>query len=95
MKLNFYHLENIFLFNFSYWPIQTKSVRFFWYIPYQMVGNSGFLPLFQEAITHLQQLEEELIEGHRSTIVRMQQWTKDDLALLNMTNEVDYDQDGK
>ena len=60
-----------------------------------MVGNSGFLPLFQEAITHLQQLEEELIEGHRSTIVRMQQWTKDDLALLNMTNEVDYDQDGK
>ena len=24
----------------------------------------------------------------------MQQWTKDDLALLNMTNEVDYDQDG-
>ena len=25
----------------------------------------------------------------------MQQWTKDDLALLNMTNEVDYDQDGK
>ena len=31
----------------------------------------------------------------RSTIVRMQQWTKDDLALLNMTNEVDYDQDGK
>ena len=51
--------------------------------------------VFQEAITHLQQLEEELIEGHRSTIVRMQQWTKDDLALLNMTNEVDYDQDGK
>ena len=25
----------------------------------------------------------------------MQQWTKDDLSLLNMTNEVDYDQDGK
>jgi len=48
---------------------------------------------FQEAITHLQQLEEELIEGHRSTIVRMQQWTKDDLALLNMTDGVDYDQD--
>ena len=25
----------------------------------------------------------------------MQQWTKDDLSLLNMTNEVDYDQDGE
>ena len=39
--------------------------------------------------------EEELVESHRSTIVGMQQWTKDDLSLLNMTNEVDYDQDGK
>ena len=25
----------------------------------------------------------------------MQQWTKADLSLFNMTNEVDYDQDGK
>ena len=49
----------------------------------------------QEAISHLQLLEEELVESHRSTIVGMQQWTKDDLSLLNMTNEVDYDQDGK
>lgn len=48
---------------------------------------------FQEAISHLQQLEEELVESHRSAIVGMQQWTKDDLGLLNMTNEVDYDQD--
>ena len=38
-------------------------------------------------------LEEELVESHRSTIVGMQQWTKDDLSLLNMTNEVDYDQE--
>ena len=51
--------------------------------------------IFQEAISHLQLLEEELVESHRSTIVGMQQWTKDDLSLLNMTNEVDYDQDGK
>merc|ERR1711936_270086 len=42
---------------------------------------------FQEAISHLQLLEEELVESHRSTIVGMQQWTKDDLSLLNMTNE--------
>jgi kinesin family protein 2/24 len=48
---------------------------------------------FQEAISHLQTLEEELVESHRTTIVGMQQWTKDDLSLLNMTNEVDYDQD--
>ena len=50
---------------------------------------------FQEAISHLQQLEEELIEAHRSAIAGMQQWTNEDMALLNMTNEVDYDQDGK
>merc|ERR1712141_355660 len=48
---------------------------------------------FQEAISHLQALEDELVESHRATIQNMLRWTKDDASLLAMTNEVDYDQD--
>jgi len=48
---------------------------------------------FQEAISHLQALEDELVESHRATIQNMLKWTKDDASLLAMTNEVDYDQD--
>ena len=40
-------------------------------------------------------MEDELVESHRSSIQNMLRWTKDDAALLAMTNEVDYDQDGK
>ena len=54
-----------------------------------------FFQIFQEAISHLQALEDELVESHRSSIQNMLRWTKDDAALLAMTNEVDYDQDGK
>ena len=50
---------------------------------------------FQEAISHLQALEDELVESHRASIQNMLQWTKEDAALLAMTNEVDYDQDGE
>merc|ERR1712141_899728 len=48
---------------------------------------------FQEAITRLQILEEELVESHRSTVDGMEQWTNDSLSLINITNEIDYDQD--
>merc|ERR1719228_2082612 len=48
---------------------------------------------FQEAISHLQALEDELVEAHRATIQNMLKWTKEDASLLAMTNEVDYDQD--
>ena len=48
----------------------------------------------QEAISHLQALEDELVEAHRATIQNMLKWTKEDASLLAMTNEVDYDQDG-
>lgn len=48
---------------------------------------------FQEAISHLQALEDELVEAHRATIQNMLKWTKGDASLLAMTNEVDYDQD--
>ena len=45
-------------------------------------------------MSHLQVLEEDLVDSHRSLIVNMQQWASDDAALLAATNEVDYDQDG-
>merc|ERR1719479_636543 len=49
---------------------------------------------FQEAISHLQQLEEEVVESHKTTILEMQQWTTDGttdgLSLLNTTNEMAY-----
>jgi kinesin family protein 2/24 len=48
---------------------------------------------FQEAVSHLQALEEDLVDSHRSLIVSTQQWTNDAAELLATTNEVDYDQD--
>ena len=44
--------------------------------------------------SHLQALEEDLVESHRTVIDGMQQWVQDDANLLSMTNAVDYDQDG-
>ena len=49
----------------------------------------------QEIISHLQALEDDLVESHRGVIDNMQKWVRDDAELLAMTNEVDYDQDGK
>jgi hypothetical protein len=53
-----------------------------------------FLFLFQEAISHLQQLEEDLVESHHGVIQNMQHWVQEDSQLIAMTHEVDYDQDG-
>lgn len=53
------------------------------------------LLVLQEIITHLQALEEDLVESHRGVIDNMQQWVEHDAHLLSMTNAVDYDQDGK
>lgn len=50
---------------------------------------------FQEVISHLQGLEDDLVESHRNVIDSMQKWYQEDSSLLAMTNEVDYDQDGK
>jgi hypothetical protein len=35
------------------------------------------------------------VDSHRNLILQMQQWANDDASLLAVTNEVDYDQDGK
>merc|ERR1719460_1778201 len=48
---------------------------------------------FQEAITHLQEMEEDLVDTHHNVIQTMQNWVQDDSQLISMTQEVDYDQD--
>eukprot|EP00095_Tigriopus_kingsejongensis_P000728 maker-scaffold1526_size37455-snap-gene-0.9 protein:Tk00728 transcript:maker-scaffold1526_size37455-snap-gene-0.9-mRNA-1 annotation:"hypothetical protein DAPPUDRAFT_327800" len=48
---------------------------------------------FQEVISHLQGLEDDLVESHRNVIDSMQKWYQEDSSLLALTNEVDYDQD--
>lgn len=49
----------------------------------------------QETISHLQALEDDLVESHRTTIESMRRWIKQDSQLIKKTNQVDYDQDGK
>ena len=44
---------------------------------------------------HLQLLEEEVVESHKNLLDSMEHWIQQDASLLAMTNEVDYDQDGK
>ena len=43
----------------------------------------------------MQGMEDDLVESHKSSIEDMDRWIKKDSALLRMTNEVDFDQDGK
>ena len=50
---------------------------------------------FQESVAHLQLLEEEVVESHKNLVDNMLLWAKQDQSLLAMSNEVDYDQDGK
>ena len=50
---------------------------------------------FQESVAHLQQLEEEVVETHKTILDSMEHWLQQDALLLEMTNEVDYDQDGE
>lgn len=48
---------------------------------------------FHEAVSHLQAMEEEVLDLHKSSVEKMAQWRQVDLSLLQMTNEVDYDVD--
>ena len=50
---------------------------------------------FQESVAQLQVLEEELVETHRNVLEDMNMWSKQDSTLLELTNQVDYDQDGE
>jgi ABC-type uncharacterized transport system YnjBCD substrate-binding protein len=56
---------------------------------------SADLFTFHEAVSQLQLLEEEVLDSHTSVAEMGPQWTELDHALLAMTNDVDYDQDGE
>jgi len=56
---------------------------------------SADLFTFHEAVSQLQLLEEEVLDSHTSLAQMMPQWMELDRALLAMTNDVDYDQDGE
>ncbi|CAG0923969.1 unnamed protein product [Notodromas monacha] len=47
----------------------------------------------QSAITHLQTIEDEVLDAHRSAVEENDRWTAVDKSLLKMTDEVDYDVD--
>lgn len=48
---------------------------------------------FHEAISHLQEVEEELLDFHKNVIESSHKWLEIDSSLLAMSNEVDYDVD--
>jgi kinesin family protein 2/24 len=48
---------------------------------------------FHEAVSHLQELEEDVVDMYRSVIEERPKWLAMDNALLAMTNQVDYDVD--
>jgi hypothetical protein len=56
---------------------------------------SADLFTFHEAVSQLQLMEEEVLDAHISLAEMGPLWTGHDHALLAMTNDVDYDQDGK
>lgn len=49
---------------------------------------------FHEAVSQLQDQEDEMLDKHKSLLEMGQKWLQKDKQLLAMTKNVDYDQDG-
>lgn len=49
---------------------------------------------FHEAVSQLQEQEDEMLDKHKSLLEAGQKWLQKDKHLLAMTKNVDYDQDG-
>lgn len=49
---------------------------------------------FHEAVSQLQEQEDEMLDKHKSLLETGQKWLQKDKQLLAMTRNVDYDQDG-
>jgi len=49
---------------------------------------------FHEAVSQLQEQEDEMLDKHKSLLEMGQKWLQKDKQLLAMTKNVDYDQDG-
>lgn len=56
---------------------------------------SGELLTFHETISKMQEAEEEMVEYHKMVTEANAQWMNKDKLLLNMTNQVEYDQEGR
>lgn len=56
---------------------------------------SADLYTFHEAVSHLQEMEEDVLDTHKLVLDQMPKWHQACATLLAMTNEVDYDVDGK
>lgn len=49
---------------------------------------------FHEAVSHLQEMEEDVLDSHKLVLDQLPKWHQACATLLAMTNEVDYDVDG-
>lgn len=49
---------------------------------------------FHEAVSQLQDQEDEMLDKHKSLLESGQKWLQKDKQLLTMSKNVDYDQDG-
>ena len=56
---------------------------------------SGDMLTFHEAISKLQEAEEDMVDYHKLVIESNTRWLQQDKYLLDMTNQVEYDQEGK
>jgi len=54
---------------------------------------SGDMLTFHEAISKLQEAEDEMVEYHKTVVDTNDRWCKKDRILLNSTNQVEYDQE--
>lgn len=56
---------------------------------------SAEMMTFHEAVSQLQQLEDDVLESHKAVIDSHSSWRQRHTQLLGMTKDVDYDQDGR
>ncbi len=61
---------------------------------YQEGELSADLYTFHEAVSHLQEMEEDVLDSHKMMLDQLPKWHQSCATLLSMTNEVDYDVDG-
>lgn len=54
---------------------------------------SADLYTFHEAVSHLQEMEEDVLDIHKTVVEATSKWQEMDKSLLGMTNDVDYDVD--
>jgi kinesin family protein 2/24 len=56
---------------------------------------SGEMLTFHEAISKLQEAEDDMVEFHKHLYDTNIGWSNTDKVLLSMTNQVEYDQEGE